>query len=117
MGAFLDTTEDEFDKILQVNIKASFLLTREAYPLMRSGGSFTYVSSIGAYQPFCLIGAYSVSKTALLGLAKAVAQQSADRQIRANCVCPGIIRTRFSQPFWQSDEAMAEICRLVPAQR
>ena len=43
-----------------------------------------------------MLGAYSVSKTALLGLTKAVAQQVASDNIRVNCVCPGVIKTKFS---------------------
>lgn len=45
---------------------------------------------------FQLLGAYSVSKTALLGLTKAVAQQVASDNIRVNCVAPGIVKTKFS---------------------
>lgn len=43
-----------------------------------------------------MLGAYSVSKTALLGLSKAVAQQLAPENIRVNCVAPGIVNTKFS---------------------
>lgn len=49
-------------------------------------------------QLFQMLGAYSVSKTALLGLSKAVATQVACNNIRANCIAPGIIKTRFSSP-------------------
>jgi len=64
-----------------------------------------------------LIGAYSVSKTALLGLTKAVAIQCASNNIRANCICPGIIETKFSQPLWSNEAAREEMNRLIPLQR
>jgi len=119
MGSFLDTTEKEFDKIFEINVKCAFMLTKEIVPHMekRGKGSIIYISSIGAYQPFSLIGAYSVSKTALLGLTKAVAIQCASSNIRANCVCPGIIETRFSQPLWSSEAAREEMNRVIPLQR
>ncbi|CAG2102556.1 unnamed protein product [Medioppia subpectinata] len=116
-GAFLDTSEEEFEKILSVNVTSAFLLTKEIVPEMRAHGSIVYISSIGAYQPFPLIGAYSVSKTALLGLTKAVANQCAALSIRANCICPGIIRTKFSDALTGSEAAMEEIERVVPMQR
>jgi NAD(P)-dependent dehydrogenase (short-subunit alcohol dehydrogenase family) len=62
-------------QILSVNVKSAFMLTKEFVPHIRRNGSIVYMSSIGAYQPFALIGAYSVAKTALLGLTKAVANQ------------------------------------------
>ncbi len=46
---------------------------------------------------FQLLGAYSVSKTALLGLTKAVAQDLASEKIRVNCVAPGVVRTKFAR--------------------
>ncbi|CAG2106181.1 unnamed protein product [Medioppia subpectinata] len=104
-------------QILSVNVTSAFLLTKEIVPEMRAYGSIVYISSIGAYQPFPLIGAYSVSKTALLGLTKAVANQCAALSIRANCICPGIIRTKFSDALTGSEAAMEEIERVVPMQR
>ncbi|CAG2180350.1 unnamed protein product, partial [Oppiella nova] len=56
------TSEDAFDKILSLNVKSAFMLTKEFVPHIRRNGSIVYMSSIGAYQPFALIGAYSVAK-------------------------------------------------------
>lgn len=99
MGQVLDTPENAWDKIFDINLKSAFLLTKEVVPYLekRGGGSIVYVSSIGAYQSFPVLGAYSVSKTALVGLTKAVAQQVAPLNIRVNCIAPGIIKTKFSE--------------------
>lgn len=97
------------------------MLTKECVPYMekRPGDkSITFISSFAGYQIMPLIAAYSVSKTALLGLTKAIAIQCADFNIRVNCVCPGVIRTRFSEMLWKNDgfeeefEKMALIKRL-----
>lgn len=83
----------------------------------RQGGRIIYISSIAGFRPFSVssyhcrslqsvpilicfsfqvLGAYSVSKTALFGLTKAAAQDLATENITVNCVAPGIIDTKFS---------------------
>lgn len=118
-GRMLDTPEPAWDKIFEVNVKAAFLLTKEALPLMekRKGGSVIYISSIGGYRPFPALGAYSVSKTALLGLAKAVADEVATSNIRVNCVCPGVIKTKFSDVLTTSEGVSEEMLRYIPVNR
>lgn len=98
VSSVLETTEDVWDKIFDVNVKSSYLLAKEVKPFikMRGGGSIVFISSIGGYQPFDLLGAYSVSKTALFGLTKAAALDSVGDNIRVNCVAPGVIETKFS---------------------
>ena len=51
-----------------------------------------FISSIGGYQAIPALGPYSVSKTALLGLTKALATETAVDNIRVNCVAPGVVR-------------------------
>ncbi|CAG05752.1 unnamed protein product [Tetraodon nigroviridis] len=97
-GNTLDSTEEVWDKILSVNVKSAFLLTKLVVPHMekRGGGNIIFVSSVGAYQPMQGLGPYCVSKTALLGLTKVLAPELAQSNIRVNCVAPGVIKTRFS---------------------
>lgn len=98
VGSVLDASEEVWDKIFDVNVKSSYLLAKEVKPyiMKRGGGSIVFISSIGGYQPFDLLGAYSVSKTALFGLTKAAALDCAKDNIRVNCVAPGVIETKFS---------------------
>uniref|UniRef100_A0A671P8E7 Dehydrogenase/reductase SDR family member 4-like n=2 Tax=Sinocyclocheilus anshuiensis TaxID=1608454 RepID=A0A671P8E7_9TELE len=93
-GNILESTEEVWDKILGVNVKASFLLTKQVVPHMekRGGGSVVIVSSVAGYQPVQGLGPYSVSKTALLGLTRALAPDLTHSNIRINCVAPGIIK-------------------------
>lgn len=109
-GNTMDSTEEVWDKILAVNVKSSFLITKLVVPHMekRGGGNVVFVSSVGGYQPFPALGPYSVSKTALLGLTRALAPELAQSNIRVNCVAPGVIKTRFSQALWQNDDTMDE---------
>uniref|UniRef100_A0AAA9SQY3 Dehydrogenase/reductase 4 n=1 Tax=Bos taurus TaxID=9913 RepID=A0AAA9SQY3_BOVIN len=89
--------------ILDVNVKATALLTKAVVPEMakRGGGSIVIVSSIAAYSPFPSLGPYNVSKTALLGLTKNLALELAESNVRVNCLAPGLIRTSFSRVLWE----------------
>nr|XP_014336662.1 PREDICTED: dehydrogenase/reductase SDR family member 4 isoform X2 [Bos mutus] len=89
--------------ILDVNVKATALLTKAVVPEMakRGGGSIVIVSSIAAYSPLPSLGPYNVSKTALLGLTKNLALELAELNVRVNCLAPGLIRTSFSRVLWE----------------
>jgi len=107
VGGVLDCPEDAWDKIFETNVKSSFLLAKESLPLLRSSkaGRIIFVSSIAGLQPSLFLGAYSVSKTALLGLVKASSIQLGPENITVNSVCPGLIETKFSQPIVSNEEA------------
>ncbi|CAM4657896.1 unnamed protein product [Caretta caretta] len=78
-GSMLDASEDVWNKARSCR-----------------GGSIILVSSIAGFSPFPALGPYSVSKTALLGLPKALAPEFGARNIRTNCLAPGIVQTKFS---------------------
>ncbi|TWW63387.1 Dehydrogenase/reductase SDR family member 4 [Takifugu flavidus] len=107
-GNILDSTEDDWDKVLSLNVKSAFLLTKLVVPHMekRGGGNIVFVSSVVAYQPIQGLGPYCVSKTALLGLTKVLAPELAQSNIRVNCVAPGVIKTRFSTILWENEAIM-----------
>ncbi|XP_026072257.1 dehydrogenase/reductase SDR family member 4-like [Carassius auratus] len=118
-GNILESTEEVWDKILGVNVKASFLLTKQVVPHMekRGGGSVVIVSSVAGYQPMQGLGPYSVSKTALLGLTKALAPDLAHSNIRINCVAPGIIKTRFSAALWENESVLKDVLKQTSIKR
>ncbi|XP_006913631.1 dehydrogenase/reductase SDR family member 4 isoform X1 [Pteropus alecto] len=98
-GNIIDATEEIWDKLLDTNVKATALLTKAVVPEMekRGGGSVVIISSIAAYIPIRGLGPYAVTKTALLGLTKNLAMDLAPRNIRVNCLAPGIIKTELSR--------------------
>lgn len=118
-GNILDTTEEVWDKIMSVNVKAACLMTKLVVPHMvkRGGGNVVFVSSIAGYQPMQGLGAYSVSKTALLGLTRALAPELAPDNIRVNCVAPGVIKTRFSSALWKNEGIMDGFKQLMSIKR
>ncbi|XP_064106659.1 dehydrogenase/reductase SDR family member 4-like isoform X2 [Macrobrachium nipponense] len=108
-----------WDKIFEINVKNALQLSQLVVPEMqkRNGGAIVYVSSIAGFQPMPLLGAYSVSKTALLGLTKAVAQQVASDNIRVNCLAPGIVQTKFSSALTENDAVHEKILEQIPLGR
>eukprot|EP01137_Pigoraptor_chileana_P001965 Opistho-2@2167 len=120
-GSMLETTEDAWDKIFDINIKSAFFLAKEAMPHMgtggRKGGSVVFVSSIAGFAPFEALGAYSVSKTALFGLTKALSREVGARNIRVNCIAPGIIKTKFSEALWTNKAILEKTLEDVPLNR
>ncbi|KAL2790143.1 dehydrogenase/reductase SDR family member 4 isoform X3 [Daubentonia madagascariensis] len=116
-GNLVDATEELWDKVLDINLKATALMTKAVVPEMekRGGGSVVIVASIAAFSPFPGLGPYNVSKTALLGLTKNLAIELAARNIRVNCLAPGLIKTNFSSMFWidkAKEESMKEALRI-----
>ncbi|XP_066967266.1 dehydrogenase/reductase SDR family member 4 [Macrobrachium rosenbergii] len=119
VGGVLDCPPGVWDKIFEVNVKNALQLSQLVVPEMqkRNGGAIVYVSSIAGFQPMPLLGAYSVSKTALLGLTKAVAQQVASDNIRVNCLAPGIVQTKFSSALTENDAVHEKILEQIPLGR
>lgn len=119
VGSVLDASETAWDKIFDINVKAAFLLAKESLPYLRQSksGRIIFVSSIAAYQPIDLLGAYSVSKTALLGLTKAAAAQLAPENITVNCIAPGVVKTKFSSAITDTEQVKAETISRIPLGR
>ncbi len=107
-GPVLDVPEGAFDKLMQVNVKGPFWLARCCHESMaaRGHGSVINISSIGGVSPEPLIGMYSVSKAALVSLTKVMAKEWGADGIRANVICPGLIKTKFSQALWQNEDIL-----------
>ncbi|XP_022912558.2 uncharacterized protein [Onthophagus taurus] len=119
MSAVLDTPEASWDKIFEINVKAAYLLAQEALPHLRNRGKgkIIFVTSVGAYHPnqtFQLLGAYCVSKTALLGLIKAAAVQLASDNIQVNGIAPGVVPTKFAGAITTDEFARNESLSLIP---
>lgn len=114
-----DTTAEEYDKIMQINARSYFLCSREAVKLMLKShsGAIVNVSSMwGQLGASCEI-AYSMSKAAVIGLSRSLAQELAPSGITVNCVCPGIIDTRMNSMFEKSElEEEVPIGRLGTAE-
>ena len=118
-GPIQNTEERAFDKILDVNLKGPFELCKKAYPILkqRGGGSIINISSIGGLTPEHGIGIYSVSKAGLINLTKAMAQDWGSDNIRVNAICPGLIKTKFSEALWGTEPILDRFLQQIPLNR
>lgn len=92
---FLDTTEADWDRLMAVNVKSMYLVTREVLPhmLARGKGAIVCTSSISAVAGTPMEVLYDTTKGACHMFARAIAVEYRDRGIRCNAVCPGFVRT------------------------
>ena len=118
-GPVQNTDERAFDKIIDVNLKGPFELCKRAYPILqrRGGGSIIHISSIGGLKPEAGIGIYSVSKAAIINLTRAMAQDWGGDNIRVNAICPGLIKTRFSEALWSDQDTHDHFIGQLPMGR
>jgi NAD(P)-dependent dehydrogenase (short-subunit alcohol dehydrogenase family) len=115
-GPVLNTDNIAFDKIMQVNLKGPFELAKLVHSSMvaRGGGSIINISSIGGISPEAMLGIYSVSKAALISLTKVMAKEWGSEGIRVNVICPGLIKTKFSEALWSDEKILNSVLRQQP---
>jgi NAD(P)-dependent dehydrogenase (short-subunit alcohol dehydrogenase family) len=94
-----ETSDEEWERIQRVNVTGAFRVCRAAVPSMPSGGSIVNMASINSFVAWPGDAAYTASKGALLQFTRALAIDLAPRNIRANCVCPGVIDTPLTDAF------------------
>jgi len=118
-GPVEETSSDAFAKIMDVNLRAPFELAKRALPSMtsRGGGAIVNISSIGGVSPEDFLGIYSVSKAALISLTQVMAREWGARGVRANAICPGLIKTDFSQALWSNDALLERMLTAQPIAR
>jgi NAD(P)-dependent dehydrogenase (short-subunit alcohol dehydrogenase family) len=95
VGTVLDTDEATFERVLDVNVKGTFLLSKAALPGMiaRKSGVIVNTASIAGVRGIPQRAAYTTSKHAVVGLTRAMALDHVKDGIRVNCVCPGTVDT------------------------
>ena len=111
-----DTTEEDWDRIMDINAKGVFLGTRAAIPAMRDagGGSIINISSVAGLQGSPQSAAYSSTKGAVRILTKSTAIQYAKENIRCNSVHPGIIYTDMTSDSLDTEEGQRNWMNRVP---
>lgn len=100
--------EPILDKLWDINVKASILLLQDAAAYLRKGSSVILISSITGYNPEPALSMYAVTKTALLGLTKALAAEMGPNT-RVNCIAPGFVPTNFARFLTTNDTIKNEL--------
>lgn len=112
----METTPEEWCRVLDVNLTGPFLCTRAAVPLMKDGGAIVNIASISGLRASTLRVAYGTSKAALMHLTKQMAAEFASLGIRANCVAPGPVDTAMAKAV-HSPEIRADYHDAIPLGR
>jgi NAD(P)-dependent dehydrogenase (short-subunit alcohol dehydrogenase family) len=118
-GRLDDVSEDEFDRVMAVNVKGTWLCLREEIRAMRdSGGSIVNTSSIGGYRGNTGLGAYQATKHAVIGLTRTAAHDNGPLGIRVNAIAPGPTETPMLTAWRQNDpDAVASRLAAVPLRK
>ena len=109
--------EEDFDKVIEINLKGTFLVTKAVTPYMmkRRNGRIVNLSSVVGVTGNAGQSNYSASKAGIIGFTKSVAKELASRNIRANAVAPGFINTDMTSVL--SDDVKANINAQIPMKR
>lgn len=113
-----DTTNEELDRMVDINIKGTYLVTRNAIEKIKQAkGSIVIIASCLGMVPELTSPLYCTTKAGLIMLTKCLAQQYADCGVRANCVLPGPINTPLLQKSFLDAEAAERCAARIPLKR
>src|SRR5215210_2846500 len=112
-GTVVETEEEVWDEVLDVNLKGIYLASKHAIPEMRKrgGGAIVNLSSVQAFASQKGVAAYTASKGGINALTRAMALDHAEENIRVNAVCPGSVDTpmlRWSANLFKGDKSAEE---------
>jgi NAD(P)-dependent dehydrogenase (short-subunit alcohol dehydrogenase family) len=119
----VDTTMDEFDSVMDPNVRGVFLCMKYGIPPMidRGGGSVINIASVASFVGFPNDAAYCTSKGAVLMLTRQAALDYANSQVRVNAICPGFIETPMLHQYCRGqddpEETMNEVIAFHPMGR
>ena len=118
-GDLAKIPDELFDKIMNNNVKSNLWLCKKAIPFLkkRDSSSIIIVSSIAGLQGVKNLGAYSISKTADIGLIRSLAVELGKFNININGLCPGIIKTDFARELWENPDILKDVEGQAPLGR
>lgn len=116
-GLFVRMSDEDWDAVMDINLKSTFQLTRDlVYPMMRrKSGRVINITSIVGVTGNPGQGNYCASKAGMIGMSKSLAMEIASRKVTVNCVAPGFIETPMTDAL--NDKQKEAILATVPAKR
>jgi NAD(P)-dependent dehydrogenase (short-subunit alcohol dehydrogenase family) len=118
-GPTQEIPDSAFQKVLDCNIRSNHWLCQMVIPEMaeRADGAVIVVSSIGGLKGSASLGTYGLSKAADMALVRNLAVEWGPRNVRVNCIAPGLVRTDFARALWENPDIYAATVRNYPLRR
>lgn len=116
---FHETPEKDWDSVINVDLKGVYRCTKAVLPnmLKRGRGKIVNIASIAGLVGFPGSGAYCAAKGAIVNLTRELAVEYAPKKINVNAICPGLIRTKMTDPFLKDPELGAQLKADIPYPR
>jgi len=118
-GPMSTLPDDAFTKVIDTNVRSNLWLCNMVLPKMaeRKDGAVIIVSSIGGLKGTSNLGIYAISKAADMQLARNLAIEWGEDNIRANCIAPGLVRTDFARALWENPALLSATEAGTPLRR
>ncbi len=118
-GPMSTVTVEAYDKIMNSNVRSNLWLCNMVIPQMaeRKDGSVIIISSIAGLAGDSMLGIYALSKAADYQLARNLAVEWGEHNVRANCIAPGLVKTDFAKALWEDPERNAQAVKRYPLGR
>lgn len=115
----LDFSEEDWDSVLQINLKSAFFLSQAAARQMveRRRGKIINIASMLSYQGGILVPSYTAAKSGIMGITRALANEWAALGINVNAIAPGYMATDNTAPLRADENRSASILARIPAGR
>lgn len=118
-GPTQEIPDSAFQKVIDCNIRSNHWLCQMVVPEMaeRGDGAVLIVSSIGGLKGSAALGTYGLSKAADMALARNLAVEWGPRNVRVNCIAPGLVRTDFARALWENPQIYQQTVERYPLRR
>ncbi len=118
-GPFVDVDMEDFDRVMDINLRSQVVLSNLALPHIaaRGGGTVILISSLSGLRGNGAINAYALAKAGVAQLARNLAVEWGPRNVRVNAISPGFIRTELSAPLLANEAFMARRMAMTPLRR
>ncbi len=118
-GPTSEISDAAYQKTMTTNVQSNLWLAQLTVPDMvkKGAGSVIFTASVAALKPSEQLGTYGMSKLALIGLTRNLAQEFGPHGVRFNAICPGLIRTDFARELWENPKVEDSIQQQIPLRR
>ena len=118
-GPTSEIPDPAYEKTMTTNVQSNLWLSQLTLPDMvsKGAGSVIFTASVAALKPTEQLGTYGMSKLALIGLMRNLAQEFGPKGVRFNAICPGLIKTDFARELWENPNVEERVQQQIPLRR